>query len=394
MAIQKLLITKKETNSVFLAELINNSQSKQVANNYCSKVVPGDLIRGMEIEEKAFHGFHQVKIKQQIEKLETQYKEYEEHAIGEIAIEINYVAHGKELQENENSVYIPKIGNSSVVSRITDTTLKHHNYFQVVLGEKAINEYVAAFFKSDLGRLVLQSLTSGTFIPHLNKRDLEQATIALPSIDDQKQILVTQRKLRDLKSAIDSFDSELALNPTSSISILDQLDSILEAIGGLTDVDEVHSLIRQGESKNIEFKETLSLDLKKQTKEKYIEISALKTIVAFLNTEGGTLLVGVADDGGITGIDIEIDKFHKGSTDKYLIHVKNIIKTRIGEEFYPYIEYKLISVNGTNLLVFKCKKSRSPCYLDNEDFYVRTNPATDKLVGPKLVEYVKNHFGQ
>ena len=248
------------------------------------------LIRGMEIEERAFHGFHQVKIKQQIEKLETQYKEYEEHAIGEIAIEINYVAHGKELQETENSVYIPKIGNSSVVSRITDTTLKHHNYFQVVLGEKAINEYVAAFFKSDLGRLVLQSLTSGTFIPHLNKRDLEQATIALPSIDDQKQILVTQRKLRDLKSAIDSFDSELALNPTSSISILDQLDSILEAIGGLTDVDEVHSLIRQGESKNIEFKETLSLDLKKQTKEKYIEISALKTIVAFLNTEGGNPL--------------------------------------------------------------------------------------------------------
>ena len=38
-----VLITKKETNSVFLAELINNSQSKQVANNYCSKVVPGDL---------------------------------------------------------------------------------------------------------------------------------------------------------------------------------------------------------------------------------------------------------------------------------------------------------------------------------------------------------------
>ena len=105
-------------------------------------------------------------------------------------------------------------------------------------------------------------------------------------------------------------------------------------------------------------------------------------------------MVGVANDGGITGIDIEIDKFHKGSTDKYLIHVKNIIKTRIGEEFYPYIEYKLISVNRTNLLVFKCKKSRSPCYLDNEDFYVRTNPATDKLVGPKLVEYVKNHFGQ
>jgi len=36
--------------------------------------------------------------------------------------------------------------------------------------------------------------------------------------------------------------------------------------------------------------------------------------------------------------------------------------------------------------------STIPCYLDGVDFYVRTNPATDKLVGPKLVEYVKQRF--
>jgi restriction endonuclease S subunit len=280
------------------------------------------------------------------------------------------------------------------VSKLSDTTIKHHNYFQVVLGEKAISGYVAAFFRSDLGRLVLQSLTSGTVIPHLNKSDLEQATIALPSFDDQKQVLVTQRKLSDLKNSIDSFDSELALNPTSSISILAQLDSMLEAIGGLTDADKVRNFIRQGESKNIEYKETLSLDVKKKTKEKYIELSALKTIVAFLNTEGGTLLVGVADNGELTGIDVEIDKFHKRNTDKFLLHMKNLIKTRIGEEFYPYIEYKLVNVSNKNILIVKCKESESPCYLDNAEFYVRTNPATDKLEGPKLVQYVKNHFGQ
>ena len=132
---------------------------------------------------------------------------------------------------------------------------------------------------------------------------------------------------------------------------------------------------------------------KKQTKEKYIELSAFKTIVAFLNTEGGVLLVGVADDGNIPGIDIEIDKFHKGNTDKFLLHFKNSLKTRIGEEFYPYIEYKLVPVAENRVLVVKCKESKSPCYLDNSEFYVRTNPATDKLEGPKLVQYVKNHFG-
>lgn len=227
---------------------------------------------------------------------------------------------------------------------------------------------------------------------HLNKSDLEQATIALPSFDDQKQIMATQKKFSDLKQAIDSFESELALNPTSSQSILVQLDSMMEAIGGLTEADGIRNLSRQGESKYIEFKETFSLDVKKRTKEKYIELSALKTIVAFLNTEGGVLLVGVSDDGKIPGVDIEIEKFHKGNSDNFLLHFKNLLKTRIGEEFYPYFEYKLVRVAENRVLLVKCKESRSPCYLDNAEFYVRTNPATDKLEGPKLVQYVQNHF--
>ena len=389
-----VLITKNKTNTVFLADLLNEPQASEVAHNFHSETVGNNLSKGLTVEERAFYGFHRIKIKQQIEKLETQYKEYGEYKIGELAKEINYVKHGDNFEEKENAVYVPRVGNSSVVSKLTDTVIKHHNYFQVVIGEQAINGYVAAFFRSDLGKLNLQSLTSGTMIPHLNKSDLAQATIALPSFDDQEKILVTQQKLNDLKNSIDNFDNELALNPTSSKSILAQLDSMLEAIGGLTDADEVRNIIRQGESKNTEYKETLSLDVKKKTKEKYVELSALKTIVAFLNTEGGTLLLGVADNGELTGIDIEIDKFHKSNTDKFLLHMKNIIKTRIGEEFYPYIDYKLVAISDKNVLFVKCKESESPCYLDDAVFYVRTNPATDKLEGPKLVQYVKNHFGQ
>jgi predicted HTH transcriptional regulator len=104
--------------------------------------------------------------------------------------------------------------------------------------------------------------------------------------------------------------------------------------------------------------------------------------------------VGVSDDGNIPGLELEINKIHKGIPDKFLLHFKNSLKTRIGEEFYPYIEYKLILVGENRVLIVKCKESKTPCYLDNAEFYVRTNPATDKLEGPKLVQYVKNHFGE
>ena len=386
-----IALSAKKTNQLFVAELLDDAQAREVVRAYFSNMNQGDLMRGKYIDAGDYYGFHRIKIREQIERLETQYKTYEEYSLGDLAVEINYARTGEQLQERDNAIYIPRIGNSQVICRLEDAKLKHHNYFQVVLRELVINEYVTSFFRSALGRLVIDFLTSGTIIPHLNKKDIEEALVALPSLDEQKTILQTQKKLHGLRIAIDGFDAELALNPTSSSSILSQLDMMLNAIGSLTDADRVRGIVREGETKYVEFKETLSLDVKKQTKEKYIEESSLKTVVAFLNTDGGKLLIGVSDDGQIPGLDAEIGKFHK-NLDKFLLHWKNLLKTRIGEEYYPFIEYRAIKVDVNQVLFVECKQSQSPCYLDRTDFYVRTNPSTDKLEGPKLVEYVKNHF--
>jgi len=384
-------ISKEEHPKLYLAELVETDQAEQVAHNFLSSVDTGHLTGGTLIANGDFVGFYRLKIQQQIERLETQYKEYENYTLSDIATEINSVKSGKTFEEKENAVYIPTIGKSKVVSNLQDATLKHNNYFQIVLNKNTSNEYVASFFESTLGRLVLDSLRMQSFIPHVNKRDIEQVSIAVPSIVEQKSIVLTQHKLRELKDVIENFNREIALNPTSSASIQGQLSRMLEAFAVLTDADKVRVIIREGESKRIEFKESLSLDVKKQTKESYIEQSSLKTIVAFLNTEGGTLLIGVSDDGQICGVDGEIEKFHK-NTDKFLLHFKNLLKSKIGEQFYPFIDNRLVKVNDVNVLLVECKPSQTPCFLDSKDFYVRTNPATDKLDGPKLVEYVKHRF--
>jgi len=225
----------------------------------------------------------------------------------------------------------------------------------------------------------------------VNKQDIEQAPIAVPSIAEQKSIVLTQHKLRELKDVIENFNKEIALNPTSSASIQGQLSRMLESIAVLTEADKVRSIIREGESKRIEFKESLSLDVKKQTKETYIEQASLKTIGAFLNTEGGILLIGVSDEGEIRGVDREIEKFYK-NTDKFLSHFKDLLKGKIGEQFYPFIDNRLVKVDDVQILLVDCKASPTPCFLGGNDFYVRTNPATDKLEGSKLVEYVRHHF--
>jgi len=166
---------------------------------------------------------------------------------------------------------------------------------------------------------------------------------------------------------------------------------LFEQLNLLSDADRILSLIRKGESKTLEFKETLLLDVKKKTKEKYIEKSVLKTIVGFLNTDGGTLLVGVSDDGVIRGLQDEISRFHK-NPDKFLLHFKNLIKTQIGEEFYPDINYRNVDISGKSVLLVECNATNRPCWLNRKEFYVRINPATDLLEGPKLVEYISRRF--
>jgi hypothetical protein len=262
----------------------------------------------------------------------------------------------------------------------------------VVLNNQALNEYVAHFLGTSVGQHALSLLEQGSVTKRLNKSDLQECLIALPSLEIQQDIICTHQKLAALKDAIGKLDHELSLNPTGQNDFRTQVDSLLAVVGGLSDADHVRSIVRQGESKTVEFKQTFSLDLRKDTKEQYIETSALKTVVAFLNSDGGNLLIGVGDDEKIVGVNVEIEKFHKGSLDNFLKHFKNAVRGRIGEAFYPFINYRIVDVEGEMVLVVECGPSTSPCFLDVNDFYVRTNPATDRLEGPKFLEYVKHRF--
>lgn len=383
--------SRKDQSSLFVAELEEEAQAIAIAQAFSRGDESSSLYEGMLLADRRFDGFESLKARLQLDRLETQYKDYKSYVLGEIAFEINTVRSGESLDHKDNSIYVPTIGTSVVTDDLSSVTIKHHNIIQVVLSDVVNSQYAAAFFRSDLGLLILRSLTRGAVIPRISKTDLAQAQIAIPSLIEQAEIVRSHSQLQTLTEAIANFQKELALNPGRASAIRGQVESMLETIGGLTEADRVMSLSREGESAIVEFKESFSLDVRKGTKEKYIELSALKTIVAFLNTNGGVLLVGVADAGDILGIRYEVEKFYKG-TDAFLLHFKNQLKQRIGEQNYPYINHRLVDLGHAEVLVVDCKPAMSPCYLDGKEFYVRTNPATDKLEGPKLVEYVQNHF--
>ncbi|MDP2673259.1 MAG: ATP-binding protein [Nanoarchaeota archaeon] len=156
--------------------------------------------------------------------------------------------------------------------------------------------------------------------------------------------------------------------------------------------DEILELIKNKESEEIEFKSTLRTNLHTNEFDKKMEFSALKTISAFLNSNGGTLLLGITDEGKILGI--EHDKFP--DTDKFNLYLISLIKERIGKKHFHLIEIKNNLIEHRTIIKLSCKKSKNPVFLksdlNEEEFYIRMGPSSVQLKGSELVEYVKRKF--
>ena len=108
----------------------------------------------------------------------------------------------------------------------------------------------------------------------------------------------------------------------------------------------VTRLIKEGEGKNVEFKSTLRTNLHTKKIDKAMEHSVLKTINAYLNSTGGTLLVGVSDKGELLGL--ENDEFQ--NEDAMHRYLSQIVNYHIGAEFLPLIKTHVVEIDGKKVL--------------------------------------------
>jgi predicted HTH transcriptional regulator len=130
--------------------------------------------------------------------------------------------------------------------------------------------------------------------------------------------------------------------------------------------------------------------------DKDVENSVLKTIVAFCNTKGGELLIGVADDKNIVGI--EHDGFP--NEDKFQLHLRNLLMDRIVPSVAEFVEFSIVTIEGKTICHVKCKRSRrqeiwlKPDKNAPELFYVRIGPSSTELQPRQALDYIRDHFEQ
>ena len=153
----------------------------------------------------------------------------------------------------------------------------------------------------------------------------------------------------------------------------------------------VAALIAQGESKKLEFKSTLRWHIHKKAYDDVIQHAVLKTIAAFLNSDGGTLLIGVNDNGEALGL--EKDDFP--NADKMMLHLTNLVRDRMGTIFMRFLKLSVEEVDGKQIFRVVCQSSTEPVYLrfkNSEYFYIRTGPSTDELPASQIHGYIQDRF--
>ncbi len=157
------------------------------------------------------------------------------------------------------------------------------------------------------------------------------------------------------------------------------------------EVFDLSTLIDYGESEAVEFKSTLRTNLHTGTVDRRMEMAVLKTLAAFLNTGGGTLVIGMRDDGAPLGIGA--DGF--ASEDKMSLHLVNIVKERINPQTLTAMHMHFEDYDGERVMVVRCRKSSAPVFVkdgDREYFYVRTGPSTTELKASETQDYIKQRF--
>jgi hypothetical protein len=153
--------------------------------------------------------------------------------------------------------------------------------------------------------------------------------------------------------------------------------------------DDVRRLICQGEGATLEFKSTLRMNLNTNKTDKNIEVAWLKTVSAFMNTNGGMIIIGVNDDGEVIGTGP--DGFE--NQDKCRLHFRNLMNQHIGPEFTKYIHLSIGTIDGHTLMVIECERANAPVFLinkKNESFYVRSGPSSLSLSMGQMLKYLES----
>ena len=167
---------------------------------------------------------------------------------------------------------------------------------------------------------------------------------------------------------------------------------------------EIRALIKSGENRTVEFKSSAKHDLKSGEKNPVLEDEIAKQVAALWNSDGGDLLVGVSDDGTVTGIECDFAYLQAPTSDAWIRMVEDLLFDRTPDTLNSADPVHIATVNIDGQLVghIKVPRGERPLWFRSrsehkgaprqERLYIRRNNSVRELNARQTTEYFKERF--
>jgi predicted HTH transcriptional regulator len=158
---------------------------------------------------------------------------------------------------------------------------------------------------------------------------------------------------------------------------------------------EGRELIAAGEGAQVEFKSSARWDLRENKKNPALEHVILKTVAAFLNSEGGTLLLGVSDEGVLLGLEHDYQTLQRRNADGYELFLHDLLLGHYGKDCTPFLRISITELEGRHVCRISTLPSARPIWLKeggDEPMYIRTGNSTRRLSTREALEYSKSRW--
>ena len=226
-----LIFSRNKTDKVFLSKIKNDNDIDAIIENFIRKEANSKNERlGVWSSRDSFYDYAAFDNNNRNERLlDKLSKNFNGKLvpIQDISLKIDSPRKDGFNEEIEAAVYIPKLGKSKTVTRISDFDIKNHNYFRIIVNQDLIiPDYLAFVLNTESGiELRLRAMNGGT-IPFLNASNVAEIRIPLPSIEFQSELLKVESELNQISSETAKLMERLRQTPAAYKSIRKEIKEI------------------------------------------------------------------------------------------------------------------------------------------------------------------------
>src|SRR4029450_6295612 len=122
----------------------------------------------------------------------------------------------------------------------------------------------------------------------------------------------------------------------------------------------IDELLDNDEDDAVEFKSTARWDVREERRNPALEDAIVKTVAAFLNCEGGTLLIGVGPDGSVLGLELDYAQVKPQNGDGFVNWLTTHLSNALGSAAVMRTRARVIRHDGFEICRLDVAKSSRP----------------------------------